>query len=565
MATPCPQPKTYDELTNRELDSALDQKTISTIWHYAKQNYSSKGIPPHEAVRDMAKKFGLPERVLSYALDKPKSLRRVSDESRQAMRDTARFLTANKKYLANFDRTMAGKLIVGTAEGIRGSILTAHGPVTTPIHGINILYTNPVKFLRAYGRGVMALSEDGVDNFMASMTETPKKAETYKILLDAGANIGKQDTSDWMTAHGFLQKIGEKFDIEKLKQRSWAAKTMDAALKPLRFEIMSDQWDNLRMPFQQPDAALKNDTSAKLIAGLYNHATGALGRKDPAMRNTSLLSRVLMARQLTIGNIMALVDVGKTGYTWYRLGESRIPGIGTRPPSPEEIAVAWGHTKFVGKYLGTMIGSLLVSQAFLKATGSNQKINWTDPTKSDWLAYKAFGYYWRPRGIMELVRLVAHFIAAGDPYGKKPFGKSPEETFGRYAEYKLHPAFGAAGELMYGRDIFGRPVPWSHEPGTAKFPRLGWLEYGAQRGPIFLGHAVQAAYDGAREQGIPDPSIKQVMGAMIKHPEIIAKTALTGTAEFFGFNLQPDLSVRETGGGARPAPSRPLRPQRPVR
>lgn len=554
----CPQPKTYDQLTDRELDAQLDQNTISAIWHYTKDNYFGRGIPHHEAISDMAREFDLPERVIAYALDKPKSLRRVSEEAKQRMRETGRFLNSNKKYLASFDRTAAEKLVLGTAEGVRGTLLTWHGPVVTPIHGINTLYTDPVKFLRAEIRGVMSLTEEGVDKYMASMTDTPEKAAIHKILLDAGAPIGKEETGDWLTAHGLLKHLGEKYDIKFLKQRSWASKAMDGALKPLRFEIMMDQ-------FKKLDSSLQNDASAKLIAELYSHATGAMVRREPAMRQTGFLRKLALAPQLTIANWMTIFDAAKTARTWERLGESRVPGLKTRPPSPEEIAVAWGHTKKMGKYAGILLGSLLVNDAFLKGSGSKQRINISDASKTDWLSYKGFGHYWRPRGALEIIRLIGHIMTNMHIYGKQPYGKSPEETFGRYAEYKLHPAFGVAKELVSGRDIFGRPVPWSPERGTTKFPRLTYPEYIAQRGPIFFGHAVQAAYDGARSQGIPEPTIKQVFGQMAKHPEIFTESALTGAAEFMGINIQPDLSLKQSGGGTRPAPPKQLRPTHPRR
>jgi hypothetical protein len=550
--TPC----NLDQVTKKQLDEQVDQNFVSGLWRYAKDNYFGKGIPHHEVISQMALEFDMPERIISYALDKPKSMRKISDEARERMRETSRFLSANRRYLERFDQSTAEKLAIDLADGVRGSLLAHHGPVISQTHGIDVLFTNPGKFLRAFFRGIASMKESQVDKFMAKMTDTPEKAALHKMFYDAGAPIGREP-SEGFTEHGLLARAATKYDLPFLKNRSWAAKAMDGAMKPLRFELMMEEWKK-----KNPD--LQTKEMATLIAQQMSHATGAMLRGEPMQRKTALIRPWLLAGQLTVSKWMkAVVDPSRTIRTYVRTAESKInPKLS--PPSPEERAIAWSRVKRAGIFLSVYMSALKVNDEILKAAGSNQHVNFTDPSKTDWLAYKFAGHYWRPRGALEVAGVLARMVAVMKPYSKQAYGKSPEEIMGRYAEYKAIPGISAAKELISGRDVFGRPVPWSPEPGTAKFPRLTWPEYATQKGPIWLGHGVKAAYDAAREQGIDTSTLRNVFGAISQHPEIIREALLSSGAEFLGINVQPDLEAKGLlGKPGRPHPPRPPRPALP--
>src|SRR4030095_2929288 len=311
--TPC----NLDQVTKKELDEQVDQNFVSGLWRYAKDNYLRKGIPHHEVISQMALEFDMPERIISYALDKPKSMRKISDEARERMRETSRFLSANRRYLERFDQSTAEKLAIDLADGVRGSLLAHHGPVISQTHGIDVLFTNPVKFLRAFFRGIASLSEKQVDKFMAKMTDTPEKAALHKMFYDAGAPIGREP-SEGFTEHGLLARAATKYDLPFLKNRSWAAKAMDGAMKTLRFELMVEEWKK-----KPPD--LQTKEMATLIGQQMSHATGAMLRGEPMQRKTALIRPWLLAGQLTVSKWMkGVVDPARTIRTFVRTAESKL-------------------------------------------------------------------------------------------------------------------------------------------------------------------------------------------------------------------------------------------------
>src|SRR5215468_79991 len=63
--------------------------------------------------------------------------------------------------------------------------------------------------------------------------------------------------------------------------------------------------------------------------------------------------------------------------------------------------------------LGLILGCWRANQGLLMATGQKDQINWNDPSKSDWLAFKGWGFRWGLPGAMHAeIRLIGQIIAA---------------------------------------------------------------------------------------------------------------------------------------------------------
>jgi hypothetical protein len=144
---------------------------------------------------------------------------------------------------------------------------------------------------------------------------------------------------------------------------------------------------------------------------------------------------------------------------------------------------------------------------------------------------------------MEIVTLLAKLGALGTQ--KYKYGqKTPEDAAARYAEYKLTPGIGIGKELLTGKDVFGRPVPWSSEAGSKMFPRKNWMEFAGEHGPIFVGHAVSAFHETLRDDGVDTRDSRNVLRAIQRNPQLareaFEEAGMSGVAEFFGVNIQPD-------------------------
>ena len=136
-----------------------------------------------------------------------------------------------------------------------------------------------------------------------------------------------------------------------------------------------------------------------------------------------------------------------------------------------------------------------------------------------------------------------------------------QRLVGQYAEYKFNPAISSGLELVTGRTLFGERVPKEMEnflpwlrgkPHTRGQQQLGWPEYIARHGPIWLGGAVHEFYDALREQGMATDDIHGLIRGLSNH-EAVSRAGIAGFTEFFGFGIykeRPPSTHRRGGKGA---------------
>jgi hypothetical protein len=173
-----------------------------------------------------------------------------------------------------------------------------------------------------------------------------------------------------------------------------------------------------------------------------------------------------------------------------------------------EKAVAWTRLSGATQYLVTGLGFLAVNQGLLSALGVRKKedqINWTDPTKSDFLAFKMGGVEGYVPGLHTEIRTLAKILATSFMTRKQLRGESRQNELatigGQYIMGKATPAIQRGVEIGYQQNWQGRPVPWSSDPGTPKEPRLSWGEYLGSIGPIPLEGPIGFVYDHLRKSG----------------------------------------------------------------
>lgn len=513
VANPC----ILSQVTNAEFERQIKPEERAMFWQHAKAIGANTGVSHGDVIAKMAAELDMPQRLVAQALDGPKSIRKLSEEVRLRQRNSQRFLAENSRFLANLDKTGLQRMLGMFNEGTRGTVLAYHGPVPPVTHAVDLLLTDPIKFAQLYGRGFASLSKNSHERVMTRLEQQPH----FKTFVDAGAPISRE------VVEGF-HKMG------------WAGRAMDAALKPVRYKFMERDWEKAPASERTPEYA-------KLLAQQYAHATGALVRNEPVELFSRPLRKLALAPQLTPSKIAkSIIDPIQTAKTFERMIESKIPGSKVRPPTPAERRIAWGRTKRAARYLATTAGALKLNQAVLSASGSQQRVNWDDPTRSDFLAFKFGGKMWRMRGTLEIAALISKIGAL--EYRKHKYGQAtPEEAIARYSEYKLAPGIGFGKELISSRDLFGRPVPWSSDVGTARFPRKNVIEFAGEHGPIFLGHAVSAFHEALRDEGVDTRQAREVIRAFASHPQAIQhavkESALAGVTEFFGINVQPDRYV----------------------
>lgn len=170
---------------------------------------------------------------------------------------------------------------------------------------------------------------------------------------------------------------------------------------------------------------------------------------------------------------------------------------------------------------GTYTGMLYANQSLLGAFHQKDKINWNDPSQSDWLAFKGFGMRVGLPGAMRAeINLIGQIITyqmmgpedlqkAGMIVPKKAdqskLANLRDEYIKRqiidYAFNKATPVVELAKELGTGHGFMGRPEPWSSDPGDEKRPKISWGEFAWSHAPIPLSAAAGFVYDQLRKSG----------------------------------------------------------------
>lgn len=520
------------DASDKEIVGALTPEFVSDVWRYTKENYSDKGIRHADAIVKLAAKYNIPERAMAQIINSPKSVRQISDQVATINRRRNKFLAANRRFIAEMDRTGAVKLLNGMQEFMRGLVLFKHGPVVGITHLLDVGLTlgRFRKFARAYYRGFRAYDPAFVNKVMEQVEKDPE----YDFWRRHGLPIGRDD------------------NILPGKQVGWAAGSLEAGSKPLRLELAKQEW--ARIPEER-----RTPLMAQRIAEMASHATASMrvgewGFGPPQ----TWFGNAVLAPLLTVAKgFKTIVDPIKTVNTYTQVLANKATKFlpekfRQAPPKWEDRYIADRRTMMAGRYLGGVISFLAVNDVInriLEEHGigpKHQRVNFFDPSRPDWMSFRVGPYYIKTRGSMEVIQLLARMFVSANPYTRPKYGaKSWHELLGRYAEYKATPAISGGLELTTGRDIFGRPVPWSSDPGDKYHPRYSIPEYAlATHTPIFVAHATAAFYEGMRAEGVHPHDIKSFIHMAQKHPEIFLEAGLEGGAEFLGLNLQKERGKR---------------------
>lgn len=313
---------------------------------------------------------------------------------------------------------------------------------------------------------------------------------------DPSVHYDEYQNAQMQKMFGFVGKMGTRgFD----------------ALKTMRQDFANSRWNRLSEQQRTPEMA-------KAIADLVNHSTGAIRSKalsGSIPRGLFFAAPLEASRWARIlGDPYKAVDI----YTKMARGKAT--------PSEKYFAknVVKGHAEFLATYLG----ALALNAAALKASGSDDKVNFTDPSKPDWLRFKVKGRAVDPTG--GIISTIGFLGRLGATVKEGDYGEAGK-TAARQFRTKLAPAAGLATDAIFRSDFSRRPLPFSSKPGTPLNPKYTYPEYISSRiAPIPMSAGIRDFYDEMRKAGVPTPTIKQVLSAAAAHPKQAAVAAGIGAA-----------------------------------
>ena len=260
---------------------------------------------------------------------------------------------------------------------------------------------------------------------------------------------------------------------------------------------------------------IRNDGMAEQIAEWVNHASG---HGD-------------LGKAKEIGGKI-LFSSSKFPSTWARVVGDPIKTInGVRKmalgtSTPEEAYMTTFRVKRAMRLSSVFLGTLYANDKFQEARKSSNRVNFTQPWKSDWLHFKAGDRQLDPTGgTLGPLHLLG--VVWGTAQGKMPLlhGAGTRESGVmagvHYAEGQLTPGVDIAleglpipGLRSFGEDYLGRPMPWSNKPGSPAKPKYTYREWLMEQTPIPVQESVQSVYDDYRRHGMSESEADKALGAV---------------------------------------------------
>lgn len=251
-----------------------------------------------------------------------------------------------------------------------------------------------------------------------------------------------------------LDNHPERFEEYNPKGKTNAGGRSYTALKFIRQDIFDKIWDNLPKSEQ-------TDEVGWAIANRINHMTGTLSTKAPPK---SLQGRMKSDVKPPTNAAKALFAPTLLFSRYKFIFGDTIQDLGILThwdtASPGEKAAVKFDVNTKLWVAGTGLALLTANAGLLSATGSKQKINFFDPTRSDWLKFKAFGLTFSPgNAMLSMARIIPREIVTIAGSKKAREDENAATKAWEFARGQMSPFAGTATDLFFGSDYSGRPLP----------------------------------------------------------------------------------------------------------
>ena len=475
--------------------SSMSPEQVKSLWTRAKA-YLDAGETDFDDIRHkLAVDFGIPVEDVTRGLAQPKGVKAVTDEMYRRMSEQRRMVQAAKTWIKNQQMPGWLRFMRSVPRAFFIDKIFGHGTVGMITHaGLNIFNPSAWRtywpnFFRQYK---LLASSAYHERMMQDLTRDPLFVKARRAGL---VNDPFRYQDDYQGVMAAMQQYFHKLGLG-------GNRGFDS-LKLFRQARFNQIWNSL------PDT-LRTKDMAKMVADSVNHSTGVVRMQFREWANWSFFAPKLEGSRWA----WMVGDPLKAAKTFADWGNS----------TPEARSFAMSELKQKAFVTGTYFSLLALNQGLLSATGSNQKVNWTDPRRGDFLAFKVGGYnLGLISPLLGTVRLFANLLhASTGKRGKMESLSSRSDEFGQVsAEYirgKLSPFVGFGADIASQADYAGRPMPFSNDSVPAYLRRQGtterysYGEYAAEQfTPIPIEEAVKEVW---RSQGMSESQIKVWMRAL---------------------------------------------------
>lgn len=510
------KPLTEDEIKQKDVEELdklqtqfVDKKgnkftpeESKTIWNYAKNTYYNTGISFDESIKKTAEDLGLKYEQVANAIMTPKT--KPASAEMYAKRAQ---LNKNRQALENYIETrnesgfMKGfKTVMSIPKAAQ---TFGHSHVFIGTHAISNL-TDPrhfVKTLKAVEHSYR-FSYEKNPTYYESHMDALRNDPLFQKAKDAGLQ-NDPDNLHLDSEQSFQKYLGK---FGKAGERGFNA------VKVLRQEIFNYEYNKL------DESQKKDEESLKKIAGLVNNWTGGTNIKGNEIVKGALFSASMEGSRWE--KILAPFKVAgymsKSGIS--KLNEAvatKIPSlqgfVKDATPSQKAYSKAWAGR--AGRQLGTYFLLLGANTAIQNMVNPDKPVNWTHPTRPDFLLPK-FGDHDitidLSGGLLSTIGLlftVGKIIGENQRYLPKgqTRGEAMMGAIGKYTRGKLSPLASLGIDAAFRRDFSGNVVPYSHDiPAPGKRKLGGWEYIASHFAPLPIAEGINETKKSALENGVTE-------------------------------------------------------------
>lgn len=468
-------------------DNKFDIDEVQAIWKYAKENYLDKNFGYSEMINNVGTDLGLSPEQVREAIAQPKGARVITDEMYMKINRRRNAINRAKYEINNAGRSKLERTIRQTPNFFFKLLTFGHGTVAPITHAGNQIF-KPAEW-KQYAKFMINTYKD-----VGSIVNYEKERENLLSQPDFvfwkrnGLAVDPEKAyEDYVRGENFLGKLSQAGD------RGFFA------LKPYRLELAKKFYDGL------PDSIKSDPNTAKEIAKLVNHSTGAheinFGSAD------GLVNTVFFAPKLEATK-------------WANLIVDPIKAVNTLAFPSKHTVGERASAKIALKKSATMLATysalLAGNSAMLALSGSKDKINYTDPFNPNWLKFKVGGKNVEVSGgMLASLRLMASLIDVAKKAHTGQYSKKTEANLiAQQLRYKLSPFASTVADIYFGKDAMGTPLPYLGAKSRHKDPYTIWSYMAHTKTPIPVAEAIREYDEEMKKKGMTNKQIKAIVNGV---------------------------------------------------
>ena len=481
----------------RDAENAPEKGSVADVWQRAK-DYLEAGEDDFDDLRHkIAADTGLPVSEVTKKLAGPKKVRVMTNEMYSKMSKRRDLIQQANYWLKQTAQPGWQRLLSKVPRAFFTAKVFGHGTVGMITHaGINMF--DPTEWGIYWPEFVKQYKMIGWHDqaaFHERAMQDLSRDRNYVTARRAGlANSVTKALDDYekgvMSGNTIIGKLG------------MAGNRGFDTLKIYRQARFNQTWDALTPEMRTPEMA-------KLLADDVNHSTGYVKANFPKAASNALFAPKLEASRWAFLAGDSIRDA-KTFADW-------------KTATPEERLTALSNVKRKAIIAGTYLTLLAANQGLLEATDSKQKVNFTNPRKPDFLAFKGAGY---ELGVISptigLFRYLSNMVHASlEKRAGSELKDSRAEEMGnlttKYIRAKLSPFASVVADVASQADYQGRPLPFSSDKLPSYLRKEGvdkysYREYiGEHVAPIPVEDAIHEVWG---NQGMSAKRINDWMAAL---------------------------------------------------